>query len=99
MDEKLYRYEKEKNQLKMIPALPNDKLMEAILNSPDVMQHSRAGEIMKKVIDMEWKYLERRWIKWMGDSASSRSIQQGLRDHIKAEKKWIAKGAKVEHAV
>ena len=54
---------------------------------------------MKKVIDMEWQYLERRIIKWFGDTEEARLLKNEIKSHIKAEKKWIAKGAKIEDVV
>ena len=98
MNEPLYRIRKKSprfGDVEFQPALPNDKLMEQILNNKDIMMNQNAGDIMKKVIDMEWKYLERRIIKWLGDTPTARKLQSDIKQHIKEEKKWIAKGAKV----
>ena len=100
MNEPLYRINRQSDgNLKFDPALPNDQIMTKMLNSKIIMAHPDAGNIMKKVIDMEWQYLERRIIKWFGDTEEARLLKNEIKSHIKAEKKWIAKGAKIEDVV
>ncbi len=77
------------------PALPSDELMSAIMNNRELM--SKYPEtVMKKVIDMDWRWFERRVIKLLGHNKESQALQNALREHIKKEKKWIAKGAKAD---
>ena len=95
-DEKVYRTIRKSDRigdLEFQPALPNDKLMAAILNNQTILKTFGHEVVMKKVIDMEWKWFERRIMK-CGDTPEFRNIQSHLRKHIKDEKKWIAKGAK-----
>lgn len=95
-DETLYRTKRKSNaygDLEFQPALPNDKLMAAILNNQTILNKFGHEIVMKKVIDMEWKWFERRILK-CGDTPEFRNLQAHLRKHIKDEKKWIAKGAK-----
>lgn len=99
MSEPVYRYSRNESGLQMHPALPNTKIMQDIMNNNKLMMSEFSDVIVKKTIDMEWKYLERRIIKWLGDNTESRKLQTDIKTHIKNEKKWIAKGAKLENAV
>lgn len=95
-DENLYRIKRNSTQygdLDFQPALPNDQLMGKIMNNKLLMSTLGAEEVMKKCIDMEWKWFERRCMR-CGDLPEMRELQKELREHIKREKKWIAKGAK-----
>tara|TARA_Y100000389_G_scaffold40617_1_gene35170 strand:+ start:266 stop:652 length:387 start_codon:yes stop_codon:yes gene_type:complete len=76
------------------PGLPNNQLMEAIMNNKNILMAHR--DVMQKVLNMEWQWFERRIIKWLGDTPESRSLQSSLRDHIRNEKKWIKRGAKAD---
>ena len=83
-----------RGNVEFTPGLPNNHLMEAIMNNKNILMAHR--DIMQKVLNMEWQWFERRIIKWLGDTPESRSLQDSLREHIKNEKKWIKRGAKAD---
>lgn len=99
-DKILYRTKRGKSgkvgDLEFRPALPNDQLMGSIMNNKVLMSNGNPQVIMQKVIDMEWRWFERRIIKFCGNTEESHALQHALREHIKKEKKWIAKGAKAD---
>ena len=99
-NEILYRTKRGKSgkvgDLEFRPALPNDQLMGAIMNNKVLMSNGNPQVIMQKVIDMEWRWFERRIIKFCGNTEESHALHHALREHIKKEKKWIAKGAKAD---
>jgi len=90
----LYRTSSDGKDIRFNPGLPHDKLMQELLNNRQIVEAS--PHIVQKVLNMEWKWFERRVIKWLGDTEYSRKLQQSLRNHIKNEKKWVERGAKAE---
>ena len=78
------------------PGLPHDGLMEEILNNKQIVTAS--PHVVQKILNMEWKWFERRIIKWLGDTPKARHLQEQIRNHMKNEKKWIQAGAKAEKA-
>jgi hypothetical protein len=66
-------------------ALPNDEIMSSLFNNKTI--NSIPGAHLK-IINMEWRYLRRKVIKWLGDTPESRAIHDALGVHIKKEKKW-----------
>lgn len=83
-----------RGNVEFTPGLPNNQLMEAIMNNKNILMAHR--DVMQKVLNMEWQWFERRIIKWLGDTPESRSLKESLREHIKNEKKWIKRGAKAD---
>ena len=92
----LYKSNKKNGQHEFTPGLPHDKLMQELLNNKQIVISS--PHITQKVLNMEWKWFERRIIKWLGDNEYSRNLQNAIREHIKNEKKWVLKGAKMSEA-
>ena len=91
---KTSRYDDGHGGIKFTPGLPNEDLIQALLNNKIVVRAH--PDVVQKVLNMEWQWFERRIIKWLGDNEESRSLQQSLRDHIKNERKWIKRGAKAD---
>jgi|TARA_B110000037_G_scaffold217936_1_gene279951 diketogulonate reductase-like aldo/keto reductase len=91
---KTERYGPAHGQIKFTPGLPNEDIIQALLNNKTVI--TAHSDIVQKVLNMEWQWFERRVIKWLGDTDESRSLQESLRQHIKNEKKWIKRGAKAD---
>lgn len=83
-----------RGNVEFTPGLPNNQIMEAIMNNKNILMAHR--DVMQKVLNMEWRWFERRIIKWLGDTPESRSLKESLREHIKNEKKWIKRGAKAD---
>ena len=91
----LYKTKKDSNnKFQFSPGLPHEGLMQELLNNKDIVTAS--PHITQKVLNMEWKWFERRIIKCLGDNEYSRKLQQSIRNHIKNEKKWIHRGARME---
>ena len=92
----LYKTTGSGTDIEFSPGLPHDGLMQEILNNKEIV--TKSPHVFQKILNMEWKWFERRVIKWLGDTEYSRHLQQQIRNHIKNEKKWIREGAKMEQA-
>ena len=90
----LSRYDDGHGGIKFSPGLPNEDIIQALMNNKTVI--TSHPDVVQKVLNMEWKWFERRIIKWLGDTPEARSLQESLREHIKNEKKWIKRGAKAD---
>jgi len=91
---KTERYGPAHGQIKFSPGLPNEDIIQALLNNKIII--TAHPDVVQKVLNMEWLWFERRVIKWLGDTPESRVLQESIREHIKNEKKWIKRGAKAD---
>tara|TARA_E500000178_G_C17033859_1_gene762151 strand:+ start:1338 stop:1754 length:417 start_codon:yes stop_codon:yes gene_type:complete len=83
----LYRTSKDKNGDVIFElALPNDDITGWLMgNKKIVTEHPEA---IQRIINMEWKYISRRIIRWLGDSPAHRQFKEAIDAHIKNEKKF-----------
>jgi hypothetical protein len=94
-DHILYRTTNKTNNfgdVTMTPALPNQKIIELVCNNKTLM--TEQPQCVQKVLNMEWRYLERRIVKWLGHVPEAIEILTLLRTHIKSEKRWYREKGK-----
>ena len=78
--------------IQMVPALPNQKIIELICNNRRLITDH--PDVVQRVLNMEWRYLRRRIIPWMGDTPESRELVSLIENHIKSESKWYSENGK-----
>ena len=91
----LYRTKKKSDafgDVRMTPALPNQRIIELICNNKKLMQEQ--PQVVQRVLNMEWRYIERRIVRWLGDVPEALELKELLRNHIKSEKKWYREKGK-----
>jgi hypothetical protein len=97
-DDNVYRIKRKPGgslgQLDFQLALPHDELLATLMNNQSIRESANPDTFMKHIIDMDWKWFEKRIIKFCGDTRESRALQDALRRHIKNEKRWIKNGGK-----
>ena len=91
----LYRTKKKSDSfgdVRMTPALPNQRIIELICNNKKLMQEQ--PQVVQRVLNMEWRYIERRIVRWLGNVPEALELKELLRNHIKSEKKWYREKGK-----